>query len=119
MLICRLAGISAKDAAEKSKIKEAEGQAGSETYRIIVDNGLFLVTGDKHPKRGLYFRGYWNAVVARRIMELDERVFAFREDDVDDTIKYGDEHLHKNYEPEPCLRAFPRPWEAASSRCDR
>ena len=98
MLICRLAGISAKDTAEKAKIKEAEGQAGSETYRIIVDNGLFLVTGDKHPKRGLYFRGYWNAVVARRIMELDERVFAFREDDVEDTIKYGDEHLHKNYE---------------------
>ena len=45
MLICWLAGISAKDAAEKSKIKEAEGQAGSETYRIIVDNCLFLVSG--------------------------------------------------------------------------
>lgn len=98
MLICRIVGVNAADSTSKAKIRQAAGTSGSETYRIIVDNGLFMVTGDKHPNRGFYFREYWNAVVARRIMELDERVLPFMEDDVDDAIKYGDENLRKSYD---------------------
>lgn len=97
MMICRIVGIKASDNASKEKIKQAAGTSGSETYRIIVDSGLFMLTGDKHPNRALYFREYRNAVAARRIMELDERVMSFRADDVDDTIKYGDENLRKSY----------------------
>lgn len=98
MLICRIVGVKAADSTSKAKIKQASGTSGSEVYRIIVDNGLFMVTGDKHPNRGIYFRKYWNAVVARRIMELDERVMTFRNEDVDDAIKYGDENLRKSYD---------------------
>jgi len=98
MLICRIVGVKAADSTSKTKIKHAEGTSGSEVYRIIVDNGLFMVTGDKHPNRGIYFRKYWNAVAARRIMELDERVMTFRNEDVDDAIKYGDENLRKSYD---------------------
>lgn len=97
MMICRIAGVKASDSVSKAKIKQAAGTSGSDTYRIIVDSGLFTVTGDKHPNRRLYFREYWNAVVARRIMELDEQATAFSSDDVDDTIKYGDENLRKSY----------------------
>ncbi len=97
MLICRIAGVKASNSVSKAKIKQAAGTSGSDTYRIIVDSGLFTVTGDKHPNRRLYFREYWNAVVARRIMELDEQAMAFSSDDVEDTIKYGDENLRKSY----------------------
>lgn len=98
MLICRIVGVKTTDSTSKAKIKQAAGTSGSEVYRIIVDNGLFMVTGDKQPNRGIYFRKYWNAVVARRIMELDERVMTFRNEDVDDAIKYGDENLRKSYD---------------------
>lgn len=106
MLICRLAGVKASNASAKAKIKAEEGKSGSDTYRIVVDKGLFMVSGDKHPDRGLYFKEYWNAVTARRLMELDERVFTFNADDAKETIIYGDENLHKNFQISQAMSLF-------------
>lgn len=98
MGILRLLGISMSDSAAKSERKKAAGKPGRDTYRIITDSGLFMVAGDKHPNRVLYFRQYWNAVIAQRIMERDGQIQPFTPNDAQDTIQYGDEDEHARYE---------------------
>lgn len=98
MAILRLVGIKASDSASKSKIKQAAGGSGKDKYRIIVDNGLFAVSGDVHPHRRMYFRQYWNAVIAQRILECDRDGTAYDTEDAKDTITYGDEGLHESFE---------------------
>ena len=98
MAVLRIVGIKASDANAKAEISSAAGKSGKDTYRIIVDNGMFMVSGDVHPNRGLYFNQYWNAVIARRIMECDRDGRTYSDDDARDTITYGDEDLRKRFE---------------------
>lgn len=98
MAILRLAAIKASDSISKSEISHAAGGSGKDKYRIIVDNGLFAVTGDVHPHRRMYFRQYWNAVIAQRILECDRDGTAYSLEDAKNTIVYGDENLHKSFE---------------------
>lgn len=98
MAILRLVGINASNSLAKNKIKQAAGKDGKDTYRIIVENGHFAVAGDVHPNRKIYFRQYWNAVIAKRIFELDRDGIPYMDDDAMDTITYGDEDLHKRFE---------------------
>lgn len=98
MAILRLVGIKVSDSVSKAEIKQASGGSGKDKYRIIVDNGLFAVTGDVHPNRRMYFRQYWNAVIARRILECDRDGTAYSSEDAKNTIVYGDEDLHKAFE---------------------
>lgn len=98
MAIFRILRIVFSDSAAKAERKHAAGKSGKDTYRIIVDNGLFMVAGDKHPNRALYFRQYWNAVIAQRVMERDGQIQPFNPTDARETIQYGDEAKHKRYE---------------------
>ncbi|MGN0675469.1 MAG: hypothetical protein ACI4KG_06940 [Oscillospiraceae bacterium] len=98
MSLLRLLGISVSDSAAKSERKRAAGKSGKDTYRIIADSGLFMVAGDKHPNRTLYFRQYWNAVIAKRIMERDVDIQPFTSSDAQEVIQYGDENEHERYE---------------------
>lgn len=98
MAVLRLLGITMSDSAAKSERKQAAGKSGKDTYRIITDSGLFMVAGDKHPNRVLYFNQYWNAVIAQRIMECDGNIQPFTPKDAEETILYGDESEHKRYE---------------------
>lgn len=98
MALLRLLGITMSDSAAKTERKLAAGKSGKDTYRIIADSGLFMVAGDKHPNRTLYFRQYWNAVIAQRIMERDGEIKPFTPDDARDTIQYGDENEHERFE---------------------
>ena len=96
--ILRLVGINASNSAAKAKIDKTAGKDGKDTYRIIVENGLFAVSGDVHPNRRLYFKQYWNAVIAKRLFELDRDGLPFTNDDAKEMIVYGDEDLHKRFE---------------------
>ncbi|MGN1303588.1 MAG: hypothetical protein ACI4YB_01000 [Oscillospiraceae bacterium] len=98
MAILRLVGIKASDAIAKSDIKRAAGKSGKDTYRIIVENGHFAVSGDLHPDRKLYFKQYWNAVIAQRIFECDRDGLPYLSNDAKETITFGDENLHKRFE---------------------
>lgn len=98
MAILRLVGINASNSAAKAKIDKTAGKDGKDTYRIIVENGLFAVSGDVHPNRRLYFKQYWNAVIAKRLFELDRDGLPFTNDDAKEMIVYGDEDLHKRFE---------------------
>ncbi|MGN0513919.1 MAG: hypothetical protein ACI4GD_06530 [Lachnospiraceae bacterium] len=98
MALLRLLGISLSDSVAKSERKQAAGKEGIDTYRIIVESGLFMVAGDKHPNRTLYFRQYWNAVTAKRIMERDAEIKPFTSDDASEVILFGDENEHERYE---------------------
>lgn len=98
MAILRLVGINASNSAAKAKIDKTAGKDGKDTYRIIVENGLFAVSGDVHPNRRLYFKQYWNAVIAKRLFELDRDGLPFTNDDAKEKIVYGDEDLHKRFE---------------------
>ena len=98
MAILRLVGINASNSAAKAKIDKTAGKDGKDTYRIIVENGLFAVSGDVHPNRRLYVKQYWNAVIAKRLFELDRDGLPFTNDDAKEMIVYGDEDLHKRFE---------------------
>lgn len=98
MAILRLVGINASNSLAKNKIKQAAGKGDKDIYRIIVENGHFAVAGDVHPNRKIYFKQYWNAVIAQRIFELDRDGLPYLDDDAMDTITYGDEDLHKRFE---------------------
>lgn len=98
MAILRLVGINVSNSAAKAKIDQTAGKDGKDTYRIIVENGLFAVSGDVHPNRRLYFKQYWNAVIAKRLFELDRDGLPFTNDDAKEMIVYGDEDLHKRFE---------------------
>lgn len=98
MALLRILGITMSDSAAKTERKLAAGKSGKDTYRIIADSGLFMVAGDKHPNRTLYFQQYWNAVIAQRIMERDGQIKPFTPDDARETIQYGDENEHERYE---------------------
>lgn len=98
MAILYLVGVRTSSAIDKAKVKSSAGKSGKETYRIIPEHGLFMVTGDIHPNRSLYFNEYWNAVIAQRILELDEDYVPYLSQDAVDTITYGDENVHKKYE---------------------
>ena len=71
MAILRLVGINVSNSAAKAKIDQTAGKDGKDTYRIIVENGLFAVSDDVHPNRRLYFKQYWNAVIAKRCKRND------------------------------------------------
>lgn len=98
MAVLRLVGINASNSAAKAKIDHTAGKDGKDTYRIIVENGLFAVSGDVHPNRRIYFKQYWNAVIAKRLFELDRDGLPFTNDDAKEMIVYGDEDLHKRFE---------------------
>lgn len=98
MAVLRLVGINASNSAAKAKIDKTAGKDGKDTYRIIVENGLFAVSGDVHPNRRIYFKQYWNAVIAKRLFELDRDGLPFTNDDAKEMIVYGDEDLHKRFE---------------------
>ena len=98
MAVLRLVGINASNSAAKAKIDQTAGKDGKDTYRIIVENGLFAVSGDVHPNRRIYFKQYWNAVIAKRLFELDRDGLPFTNDDAKEMIVYGDEDLHKRFE---------------------
>lgn len=98
MAVLRLVGINASNSAAKAKIDKTAGKDGKDTYRIIVENGLFAVSGDVHPNRRIYFKQYWNAVIAKRLFELDRDSLPFTNDDAKEMIVYGDEDLHKRFE---------------------
>lgn len=98
MAVLRLVGINVSNSAAKAKIGQTAGTDGKDTYRIIVENGLFAVSGDIHPNRRIYFKQYWNAVIAKRLFELDRDGQPFTNDDAKEMIVYGDEDLHKRFE---------------------
>lgn len=98
MAVLRLVGINVSNSSAKAEINQAAGTNGKDTYRIIVENGLFAVSGDVHPNRRLYFKQYWNAVIAKRLFELDRDGQPFTNDDAKEMIVYGDEDLHKRFE---------------------
>lgn len=98
MAILRLVGINASNSLAKSKIDHAKGKDGKDTYRIIVEDGHFAVAGDVHPNRKIYFKQYWNAVIAKRIFERDRDGLPYTDEDAKDTIFYGDEKLHDRFE---------------------
>ena len=97
MAILRIVGITTSNAAAKAKMKLAAGKDTACKYRVVVENDLFSVAGDVYPNRSLYFKKYWNAVVAQRILECDRDGRLYTNDDALNTITYGDENVHKQY----------------------
>ena len=97
MAILRIVGITTSNAAAKAKMKLAAGKDTGCKYRVVVENDLFAVAGDVYPNRSLYFKKYWNAVVAQRILECDRDGRLYTNDDALNTITYGDENVHKQY----------------------
>lgn len=76
---------------------------------LSADGSFFRVEQDQ--KNGLYFRQYWNAVAAKRIMEKDMKGKDFSEHDAENYILYGNEEQHDRYE-------FNRRWNRVKALFD-
>lgn len=98
----------------KKQRKKREKQTEKKTCSLVVDGSYFRAEQDQNHEIGLYLRQYWNAVIARRIMELEfyGRGGAFSEDDAKNYIMYGDEELHDYYE-------FNRRWRKITTCFDK
>lgn len=56
-----------------------------------------MVAGDKDSNHLLYFKEYYNAVIAERILERDQENRMYNYDDAVDTIQYGNHELYKKH----------------------
>lgn len=83
---------------ESERADEEEQTDAEEVYRLTVEYGHFAVTGSVHPNRRFYFKQYRNAVIAKRIFELDRDHNIFQSKAANETVYNCNEDERRKFE---------------------
>lgn len=101
-LIFQLIGIALFGNAPSKKRRLGKGEKRKENYNIFVEYCHFVVGGDMHKKRRVYFNKYENAVIVQRILQCEEKGVEFAYEDAKATIQVINPELDLKY----ALKAF-------------
>lgn len=81
----------------KSELKKEKASNDSYAVSLYVENALFKVERNSTGEC-LYYKCYWNAIIAKRILSCDRFNSTFNAKDAEETIQFGDEKQHAFFE---------------------
>lgn len=81
----------------KSELNKEKARKDTIAVSLYIENALFKVEKNSTGEC-LYFKCYWNAVIAKRVLSCDIHNTSFKAKDAEETIQFGDEKKHAFFE---------------------
>ncbi len=96
-IIFRISVFFISSALFNSELKKEKARKDIIAVSLYVENGLFKVEKNSTGEC-LFYKCYWNAVIAKRVLSCDIHNTSFKAKDAEETIQFGDEKKHAFFE---------------------